>query len=167
MEAAAASFSGGPTTYPGDDAGQPAIAAWMAAEAQKRGLPPQLPVMASLVESGVRNLNYGDRDSVGFFQMRTEYWNSGPYAGYPDKPELQIKWFLDQAEKVKADRIANGESVTDPKQFGTWVADVEQCQGDLRFKYGEQLDKANELLQSHMTSAGPLRFGSAASASET
>ena len=41
----------------------------------KAGLPPELPVMAALVESGVRNLNYGDADSVGFFQMRPSIWN--------------------------------------------------------------------------------------------
>src|SRR5215217_8241763 len=37
--------------YPGDGAPQEHVAAWMAAEAQRRGLPPELPVMASLVES--------------------------------------------------------------------------------------------------------------------
>ena len=56
--------------YPGDDASSEQIAAWMAGQAQKRGLPPELPLMASLVESGMKNLNFGDADSVGFFQMR-------------------------------------------------------------------------------------------------
>ena len=54
--------------------------------------------MASLVESGMTNIQGGDADSVGFFQMRVGIWNQGDYAGYPDKPELQVKWFLDQAE---------------------------------------------------------------------
>ncbi len=62
--------------------------------------------MASLVESGVKNLNFGDADSVGFFQMRVGIWNKGEYAGFPEKPELQAKWFLDQAEAVKKQRIA-------------------------------------------------------------
>ena len=31
-------------------------------QAEKRGLPPQLPIMASLVESGMKNLNFGDAD---------------------------------------------------------------------------------------------------------
>src|SRR5205823_6423142 len=56
--------------YPGDNASQPQLAAWLASEAQKRGLPKELPVMASLVESGVKNLQGGDADSAGFFQMR-------------------------------------------------------------------------------------------------
>ena len=39
--------------------------------------------MAALVESGMRNLDHGDADSVGFFQMRVGIWNQGDYAGYP------------------------------------------------------------------------------------
>src|SRR5262249_45336734 len=99
--AAAVDLNGAPGAYPGDSAPKEQIAAWMAAEAQKRGLPPQLPVMASLVESGMKNLNFGDADSVGFFQMRVGIWNQGDYVGFPDKPELQLKWFLDNAEQVK------------------------------------------------------------------
>ena len=81
----------------------------MAGQAQKRGLPPELPLMASLVESGMKNLNFGDADSVGFFQMRVGIWNQGDYAGFPDKPELQVKWFLDNAEAVKKQRVAAGQ----------------------------------------------------------
>ena len=77
----------------------------MASQAEKRGLPPQLPVMASLVESGLENLNFGDADSVGFFQMRASVWNQGEYAGYGEDPDKQIDWFLDTAERVKAQRI--------------------------------------------------------------
>ena len=121
----------------------------MAAQAQKRGLPPQLPVMASLVESGVKNLNFGDRDSVGFFQMRVGTWNQGAYAGFPDHPELQVKWFLDQAEAVKAQRIARGESVSDPHQFGDWIADIERPAEQYRGRYQLRLDQANGLLAQH------------------
>ena len=58
----------------------------MASEAQKRGLPAELPVMAALVESDLKNLDDGDADSVGFFQMRVGIWNKGDYSGYPDRP---------------------------------------------------------------------------------
>ena len=64
--------------------------------------------MASLVESGVKNLHYGDADSVGFFQMRVGIWNQGNYKGFPEHPELQAKWFIDQALAVKKQRIARG-----------------------------------------------------------
>ena len=62
--------------------------------------------MAALVESGVKNLNFGDADSVGFFQMRVGIWNQGEYAGFPEKPELQAKWFLDTAERSRSSGIA-------------------------------------------------------------
>ena len=114
--------------------------------AEKRGLPPQLPVMASLVESGVKNLNFGDADSVGFFQMRVGIWNKGAYKGFPEKPELQVKWFLDQAEAVKKQRIARGQSVTDPNQFGDWIADVERPAAQYRGRYQLRLAEANGLL---------------------
>ena len=39
--------------------------------------------MASLVESGVKNLKGGDADSVGFFQMRVGIWDNGPLQGLP------------------------------------------------------------------------------------
>ena len=65
--------------------------------------------MAALVESDVKNLNYGDADSVGFFQMRVGIWNHGEYAGYPERPELQAKWFIDTALAVKKDRIGDGD----------------------------------------------------------
>ena len=102
--------------------------------------------MASLVESGVKNLHFGDADSVGFFQMRVGIWNKGDYAGFPEKPELQVKWFLDQAEAVKKQRIAAGKSVTDPNQFGDWIADVERPAEQYRGRYGLRLGEANGLL---------------------
>ena len=117
-----------------------------AARRRSAGCPKQLPVMASLVESGVKNLHFGDADSVGFFQMRVGIWNKGDYAGFPEKPELQVKWFLDQAEAVKKQRIAAGKSVTDPNQFGDWIADVERPAEQYRGRYGLRLGEANGLL---------------------
>ena len=100
--------------------------------------------MASLVESGVANLNFGDRDSVGFFQMRTGIWNQGDYAGYPEKPELQMKWFIDQALAVKAKRIAEGNTAfeTDPNQWGEWIADIERPAEQYRGRYQLQRSSA-------------------------
>ena len=149
--AEAASFAAAaPDTYPGDDAPREQIAAWMAGQAEKRGLPPELPVMASLVESGVKNLNFGDRDSVGFFQMRTGIWNQGAYAGFPDKPELQAKWFIDQALAVKRKAIASGDADfgKDPSTFGDWIADVERPAEQYRGRYQLRLGEARKLLSS-------------------
>ena len=162
--AVAQAVAAAPGAYPGDDAPREQIAAWMAGEAQKRGLPPELPLMASLVESGMKNLNFGDADSVGFFQMRVGIWNNGPYAGYPEKPELQVKWFLDNAEAVKKQRVAAGQSITDPNQFGEWIADVERPAAQFRGRYQTKLDEAQGLLKSQPARRArrrPRRGGSA------
>ncbi len=112
----------------------------MAGEAQRRGLPPELPVMAALVESGLRNLPGGDADSVGFFQMRVSIWNRGDYAGYADRPELQLDWFLDHAEQV-------GGRAGDGGGYGEWIADVERPAEQYRGRYQERLDEARDLLR--------------------
>src|SRR5690606_11145116 len=110
--------------------------------------PEQLPIMAALVESGLQNLDHGHADSVGFFQMRVGIWNQGAYAGYPDKPELQLKWFLDQAAAVKRQRIVAGKPIDDPAHSGEWGADVERPAEQFRYKYQTRLDEANNLLRS-------------------
>jgi hypothetical protein len=132
--------------YPGADAPKEQIAAWMASAARRRGLPPELPIMASLAESGLTNLNFGDADSVGFFQMRVGIWNQGDYAGYPEKPALQLDWFLDHAEAVKRQRIAAGLPVDDPRHYGDWIADVERPATQYRGRYQLRLVEARELL---------------------
>ena len=120
----------------------------MAGQAEKRGLPPELPLMASLVESGMKNLNFGDADRVGFFQMRVSIWDSGPYKGYADKPELQVKWFLDEAEKVKNARVAAGKPIDDPNHYGEWIADTERPAEQYRGRYQTKLEEAQGLLKS-------------------
>ena len=132
--------------YPGDEASRQEFAAWMGAAAQKRGLPPELPVMAALVESGLRPIDYGDADSVGFFQMRLSIWNQGPYRGYPDRPERQLDWFLDQAVAVKKLRIERGLPVGDPRHYGEWIADVERPAAQYRGRYQLRLEEARALL---------------------
>ena len=139
-------LASGPGPYPGDDASQGQIAAWMGRQAQNRGLPPELPVMAALVESGLRNLGGGDRDSEGFFQMRHGIWNQGEYAGYPQRPHLQLKWFIDHAVQVKAQRLAAGKPVDDPHSYGEWIADVERPAAENRGRYQLRLDDARHLI---------------------
>jgi cell wall-associated NlpC family hydrolase len=151
IDEVAAPGAGGdaPGDYPGDDAGQADVAAWMAAEARSRGLPPELPVMAALTESNMKNLNYGDADSVGFFQMRSSVWDNGRYAGYADKPELQVRWFLDKALEVKQQRVAQGKSVDDPGQYGDWIADVERPAEQYRGRYQGNYDAAHALVENN------------------
>jgi cell wall-associated NlpC family hydrolase len=151
-------------SYPGDQATPQQLAAWMGARAQQAGLPPELPVMAALTESGLRNLAYGDRDSVGFFQMRLGIWDEGPYAGYPDHPDLQIQWFIDHALAVRSQAPALAQS---PNTWGEWVADVEQPAAEYRYRYQLQFDTAQALLRgADLTptagSVAPLPVGQAA-----
>jgi cell wall-associated NlpC family hydrolase len=153
--------------YPGDDASSQQLAAWMGAHAERAGLPPELPVMAALTESGLRNVSYGDRDSVGFFQMRLGIWNEGPYSGYPDHPDLQIQWFIDHALAVRAQDPQLAQS---PNTWGEWVADVEQPAAQYRYRYQLQLPTAQALVHgTDMTAAAtaaavapPIPVGTAA-----
>ena len=135
--------------YPGNNASKDEIAKWLAKQADKHGLPPELPVMASLVESGVKNLNYGDADSVGFFQMRVGIWNQGDYKGFPEHPELQAKWFIDQAVAVKKKAIASGDADfgKDPSKWGEWIADIERPAEQYRGRYQLRLREARGLLE--------------------
>ncbi|MCA1672308.1 MAG: C40 family peptidase [Actinobacteria bacterium] len=63
---------------------------------KQRGLPPrawQVAIQAGMTESRLRNLNYGDRDSLGIFQMRpSQGW--GTTAQVTD-PVYQINKFYD------------------------------------------------------------------------
>jgi murein DD-endopeptidase MepM/ murein hydrolase activator NlpD len=139
----------GEIPYPGDSAPKPQLAAWMAARAQAAGIPPELPVMAALVESRLSNINYGHADSIGFFQMRTSIWDQGEYAGYGQDPEKQIKWFVDHALHEKEKRVADGYTnfLTDPSKWGEWVADVERPAEEYRGRYQERLEEAQALLK--------------------
>jgi hypothetical protein len=106
--------------------------------------------MASLVESGLHNTQGGDRDSVGYFQMRTGIWDEGPYQGFQQKPELQLKWFIDHALAVKKDRLAAGnrDFLHDSSKWGDWIADVERPAEEYRGRYQLRLDEARQLLTS-------------------
>ncbi|MGW0518365.1 C40 family peptidase [Crossiella sp. NPDC003009] len=68
---------------------------------RERKLPPrawQVAIQAGRTESGLRNLNYGDRDSVGIFQMRTSMGWGTPQQ-LQDIP-YQIHKFYDVLLKV-------------------------------------------------------------------
>jgi hypothetical protein len=125
--------------YPGDTAPKAAIAAWMATGAAARGIPGELPVMAALVESELVNLKSGSADAKGYFQMRESIW-SGTYPGFPDNPELQLDWFLDQAVKVRT------PPYPDETKWGEWAADVERPAAKFRGRYQLRLGDARLLI---------------------
>jgi hypothetical protein len=134
-----------PALYPGDDATKERIARWMARAASERGLPHELPVMAAIAESGLRNLR-GD-GYYGFFGMH-ESLNKGEYRGFPRNPELQVKWFIDTATSVRQRRVAEGgpDPAADERAFGSWIADVERPAPENRSGYQRHLDEARRLV---------------------
>lgn len=136
-----------PAVYPGKDAKPEAIALWMARAASLRQVPEQLPVMAALAESGLRNLNKRGNPFAGFFSMHRSL-NKAPYRGFAKKPDLQLRWFLDTAVIVRQRELAEGnEAYTgDPSAYGIWIADVERPAPENRDGYQPYLDDAEDLL---------------------
>jgi hypothetical protein len=136
-----------PALYPGDEAPRERIARWMARAAADRGVPHELPVMAAIAESGMRNI----RGSTyhGFFGMHRSL-NVGEYRGFPRNPELQVKWFLDTAMLVRRRMLASGRAdpAADPKSFGEWIADVERPAPENRDGYQPHLAEARRLVAS-------------------
>jgi hypothetical protein len=143
-----------PALYPGDDAARERIARWMARGAAERGLPHELPVMAAIAESGIRNLRGGSYH--GFFGMH-ESLNRGDYRGFPRRPELQLRWFLDTAAAVRQRRVAEGspDPAADEEAFGIWIADVERPSPENRSGYQRHLGEARRLVAGRC--AAPVR----------
>jgi hypothetical protein len=136
-----------PAAYPGDDAPRTPIARWMARAAALRDVPQELPVMAALAESGLRNLNTKGNPFAGFFSMHRSL-SKGAYRGFPRNPELQLLWFLDTAVIVRQREIAEGgeEYGTATDGYGIWIADVERPAPANRDGYQPYFDDADELL---------------------
>jgi hypothetical protein len=124
-----------PALYPGDDASKERLARWMARAAAERGLPRELPVMAAIAESGLRNLR-GD-SYHGFFGMQESL-----------RPQLQLNWFLDSAAAVRQRRVAQArpDPADDEQAFGIWIADVERPAPENRSRYQTHLAQARELI---------------------
>jgi hypothetical protein len=136
-----------PTVYPGKGAARGAIASWMARAAALRDVPEQLPVMAALAESGLRNLNKRGNPFAGYFSMHRSL-SEGPYRGFPKKPDLQLRWFLDTAVIVRQREIAEGDEEygAESSSWGIWIADVERPAPENRKGYQPYLDDAGKLL---------------------
>ena len=117
----------------------------MARAAAERGLPHELPVMAASAESGLRNLR--GESYHGFFGMHQSL-NSGDYRGFPRRPELQVKWFIDTASLVRQRVVAELKSdpAADPSSFGEWIADVERPAPRNRSGYQPHLEEARRLV---------------------
>jgi hypothetical protein len=134
-----------PALYPGDDAARERIARWMARGAADRGLPHELPVMAAIAESGIRNIR--GTSYHGFFGMH-ESLSTGAYRGFPRNPELQLDWFLDTAMLVRQRLLARGhpDPSASSSSYGEWIADIERPAPENRATYQLHLAEARRLV---------------------
>ena len=57
--------------------------------------------------------------------MRVGIWDNGPYAGFPQHPDLQLQWFVDQTLLIEQQRLAQGTSLdellNDDRGYGEWA----------------------------------------------
>lgn len=87
---------------------------------------------AAIVESGLKNVNYGDRDSVGLFQQRTSQgW--GTVQQIMD-PRYSSRKFYEAMLRADGDTL------------GERVANTQRPAAQYRGRYGEQMNKAAGVL---------------------
>jgi hypothetical protein len=92
---------------------------------------------AAIVESGIRNLNYGHANSHGVFQQQWSVGEWGTLAQTLD-PVHATRMFLTTAR-----RMDRGQSA------GELAADVQRPREDLRYKYGAVQGQAMALIAEH------------------
>ncbi len=92
---------------------------------------------AAIVESGIRNLNYGHANSHGVFQQQWSVGEWGTLAQTLD-PVHATRMFL-----ITARRMDEGQSA------GELAADVQRPREDLRWKYGAVAGQAQALIREH------------------
>ncbi|MDP9439202.1 MAG: hypothetical protein M3P49_10720, partial [Actinomycetota bacterium] len=128
---------GGSGSVSGDFSGSQAqVALGFAKNSVGRGMPGRLPVMTALQESGMRNLNYGHADSLGYFQQRpSQGW--GTTEQIMD-PAYALDKFLDAAEPYK------GDYTNSPTGLGSWAQAVQRSAFPGR--YAGQWDAAAQLI---------------------
>ncbi|HEX8157804.1 MAG TPA: NlpC/P60 family protein, partial [Solirubrobacteraceae bacterium] len=128
---------------------RPKIAAWMARRASDAGIPPELPVMAALAQSGLSDEPPTGQDAAGYFQTSLKAWDRGPYQGLAEDPDLQLAWFLDRAAVVRAERVAAGDSAygQDPSSWSQWIDAAVQRPDDVRTRDEGGLGAAQRLLE--------------------
>ena len=108
----------------------------IASRAEQEGVDPRLGLIAALTESNLTNIQGGDRDSVGLFQMRTGIWDQGKYKGYQKDVNKQLDWFFDTAKR--ADRGSN---------LGEWAANIERPAAQYRGRYATHMGAATDILR--------------------
>ncbi len=111
--------------------------------AKRRGLPPELPIITALVESNFRNVNFGDRDSLGMFQQRAAW---GPRSVRLN-PIKSARMFFDggrggQRGAVDFKHHFKGRG---PSAYGAWAQAVQVSAFPDR--YQQRMGEARRLLR--------------------
>jgi hypothetical protein len=95
----------------------------------------QIAIMTAMQESGLRNINYGDRDSVGLFQQRPSCgW--GTVAQCTD-PRYAARKFFEHLQNV-----ANRDSLS----MNDAAYKVQRCAAEYKDRYGNWQEMAGALL---------------------
>lgn len=85
---------------------------------------------AGIVESGLRNVNYGDRDSLGVFQQRAHYGSAEQRLDVRRSAQMFYQEML---------RVKPGANL------GEWVADTQRPAKQYRGRYGEVMNDAAKI----------------------
>ena len=148
--------------WPGNGADRQKIACWLARSAAAAGLPPTLPVVCALVESNLSNVDHGDRDSIGLFQIRIGIHPAPPGFGsasgklqsaawWNAHPDAQMAWFAREAKSHKpagvgADAGADG--------VGRWAVATERPAAEYAGRYRERYSEAAKLVKACGSGSG-------------
>jgi hypothetical protein len=149
--------------FPGNSASRQQMACWLASQAGAMGAPPELPVVCSLVENGLRNGLGGDATSTGLFQIQVGIHKVPPGFGsasgtlkderwWTDHPDAQVKWFA-AAAKGSAGQ-GRGPKTTGAEAVGEWAADLERPLARYRDRYRQRYDEAHRLVSNCHSSGG-------------
>lgn len=97
----------------------------MVKQARAAGVPPELPLMTALVETRMRNLNYGDRDSIGLFQQRNA-WGSRADRLNPAKATKMFLYGGKQGQRGATDyKKLFGKLPPTARNLGRWCQKVQ------------------------------------------
>ncbi len=158
--------------YPGDGASRQQRACWLAANAAKAGAPPILAIMCAIPESGIANLGGGDRDSVGFFQIRQSIHPVPPGFGaasgtirsegwWQEHPEAQMAWWAAEMKRVRPSGMS--AQTSNPDQLAAWAYGIERCAAQYRHRYRDAYSEARRLVD-HCTTAPTVATGAGGAA---
>ncbi len=111
-------------SVPGYSAAQLGFVRTMVRQARAAGIPAELPVITALVETRLRNLSHGDRDSVGLFQQRAA-WGSFAHRTNPEKSTHMFLYGGKAGQRGAVAFKSRFEGQTSADALGRWAQAVQ------------------------------------------